>query len=98
MTYAKMAAMQRRRSSVGLALQAESDDTLCPQKLRSAQRQRRAISAQQQWSVRKLILVNFAVLHDDKKIISGLGQQFDICNRITIHEQQVRKCAFLDHT
>jgi hypothetical protein len=36
------------------------------------------------------ILENLAVLHDDPKILAGIGHQLDVLQRITVDQQQVR--------
>ncbi len=44
------------------------------------------------------ILVDCAILHDDDKVLVWICDKIDILKRIAVDEQQIRKCADLDHT
>src|SRR6185312_4036766 len=43
------------------------------------------------------VFVNFSVLHDHEEIFSGVFDELNVCNRIAIHEQQVRQGTCFDN-
>jgi hypothetical protein len=47
--------------------------------------------------LRNCVLVDLADLHNHDKVFAGIFEQLDVGNRITVNQQQVGQCAFLDH-
>ena len=41
--------------------------------------------------------MDFSVFHDDEQALVGVFEDLAICNRIPVHEQQIRECAVLHH-
>src|ERR1700675_1208255 len=44
-------------------------------------------------SLAQRVLVDFAILHDDDKILVGICDEVDVVEGIAIHQQQICKCA-----
>src|ERR1700754_2763082 len=44
-------------------------------------------------SLAQRVLVDFAVLHDDDKVLVGIGNKIEVLKRIAVDEQQIRKCT-----
>src|SRR5215813_2756110 len=42
------------------------------------------------------VLVNFPILHDDEEVFGRVFDQFDVCERIAVHQQEIRKRAFFN--
>ena len=42
------------------------------------------------------VLVDHAVFHDDQEAFRRVRDQLDVCNRVTVDQQEVSECALLD--
>jgi hypothetical protein len=46
----------------------------------------------------KEVLVDFPVFHDDQEVLGGILDEFDVLQRVAVHQQQIGQCAFFHHT
>src|SRR5262250_1823542 len=47
-------------------------------------------------SLRQRVLVDLSVLHDEDEVSGRVGNQADVSDRVSVHEQQIGEGAFFD--